>query len=242
MAVMGIDLLAFSGHKLYAPFGAGVLVGDLSRLAKTAPLLRGGGAIKLVTLDDVIWADGPERHEAGSPNVVGVIALGAACRSLTALGMDTVAQHERALSARLRAGLRQVPGLETLALWSGDDVDRVGLATFELPGYRHPQLAAILSAEHAIGVRHGCFCAHPLIAHLLGISDEELRDFGTALAAGGRPAIPGTPADLDRLTGALRDIALNGPAAPYRHVSAHDEYEPADPVHGKTVRRFRRID
>ena len=82
MAAMGIDLLAFSGHKLYAPFGAGALVGDLSRLADTAPLLRGGGAIKLVTLDDVIWADGPERHEAGSPNVVGVIALGAACREL----------------------------------------------------------------------------------------------------------------------------------------------------------------
>lgn len=249
MAAMGIDLLAFSGHKLYAPFGAGALVGDLSRLATTAPLLRGGGAIKLVTLDDVIWADGPERHEAGSPNVVGVIALGAACRSLAALGMDAIAQHERALSARLRAGLRRVPGLETLALWSGDDVDRVGVAAFQLPGHRHPQLAAILSAEHAIGVRHGCFCAHPLIAHLLGISDEELRELGTALAAGGRPAMPGavraslglgtTAADLDRLTDALRDIARNGSATPYRHVSAHDEYEPADPVQGKTVRRFR---
>ena len=116
MAAMGIDLLAFSGHKLYAPFGAGALVGDLSRLAKTAPLLRGGGAIKLVTLDDVIWADGPERHEAGSPNVVGVIALGAACRSLAALGMDAVARHERALTARLRVGLREVPGRDARAL------------------------------------------------------------------------------------------------------------------------------
>ena len=246
MAAMGIDLLAFSGHKLYAPFGAGALVGDLSRLADTAPLLRGGGAIKLVTLDDVIWADGPERHEAGSPNVVGVIALGAACRSLAALGMDAVAQHERSLAARLRAGLREVPGVETLALWSGEQVDRVGVAAFQLSGYRHPYLAAILSAEHAIGVRHGCFCAHPLIAHLLGISDEELRGLGTELAAGRRPALPGavraslglgtTPADLDRLTDALQDIARNGPATRYRYVAADDEYQPADPVHAGVSR------
>ncbi len=246
MAAMGIDLLAFSGHKLYAPFGAGALVGDLSRLAKTAPLLRGGGAVKLVTLDDVIWADGPERHEAGSPNVVGVVALGAACRILAALGMDAVAQYERALSARLRAGLSEVPGLETLSLWCGDDVDRVGVAAFQLPGYRHPQLAAILSAEHAIGVRHGCFCAHPLIAHLLGTSDEELRALKTELAAGDRPAMPGavraslglgtTPADLDRLTDALGDIARNGPATRYRYVSAHDEYEPADPMNARASR------
>ena len=237
MAATGIDLLAFSGHKLYAPFGAGALVGDLSRLAQTAPLLRGGGAIKLVTLDDVIWADGPERHEAGSPNVVGVIALGAACRSMAALGMDAVAQHERALTARLHAGLREVPG-SRLSRSVRRARDRVGVAPSSC-GLSPSHLAAILSAEHAIGVRHGCFCAHPLIAHLLGISDEELRGFGTELAAGGRPAMPGavraslglgtTPADLDRMTDALHDIARDGPATRYRYVSADDEYQPLIP-------------
>ena len=108
MAAAGIDFVALSGHKLYAPFGAGALVGPVSRLGDAAPLLHGGGAIKLVSLDDVIWADAPERHEAGSPNVVGVVALGAACRALAALGMTAVAEHERALADRLRRGLATV--------------------------------------------------------------------------------------------------------------------------------------
>jgi len=236
MAAAGIDFVAFSGHKLYAPFGAGALVGPLSRLGEAAPLLHGGGAIELVTLDDVIWSGAPERHEAGSPNVVGVVALGAACRVLSALGMDAVAEHERTLADRLRQGLASVAGLEQLALWDGDDVDRIGVATFALPGYRHPLLAAILSAEHAIGVRHGCFCAHPLITRLLGIPDGEVRRLRAELLAGGTPPLPGavraslglgtTEADVDRLTAALDDIARHGPAMRYDHLTERDEYLP----------------
>ena len=141
MSGAGIDFLAFSGHKLYAPFGAGALVGDACRLRERAPLLHGGGAIELVTPDDVIWADAPQRHEAGSPNVVGAVALAAACRALLEIGMDTVAAHERALSARLWSALPGVPGLQRLTLWP-NTVDRVGVATFNLDGYRHPLLAA----------------------------------------------------------------------------------------------------
>ncbi len=85
MARQGIDHLAFSGHKLYAPFGAGALVG---RLREGDPLLAGGGAIRLVTAEDVIWAPPPARFEAGSPNVIGVVALAAAGLALLALGMD----------------------------------------------------------------------------------------------------------------------------------------------------------
>ena len=120
MAGAGIDFLALSGHKLYAPFGAGALVGDAGRLGAREPLLHGGGAIELVTPDDVIWADAPQRHEAGSPNVVGAVALAAACRALLDLGMDTVAAHERALSARLWSALTGVPGLRRLTLWPDD--------------------------------------------------------------------------------------------------------------------------
>src|SRR4051794_18108142 len=95
MAQTGIDHLALSGHKLYAPFGAGALI---SRSPLTGdPLIKGGGAIKLVTEDDVIWADAPERFEAGSPNVIGAVALAAAC---DALDMATVEYHERELAAR----------------------------------------------------------------------------------------------------------------------------------------------
>ena len=137
---------------------------------------------------------------------------------------------------RLRRGLAAVPGLEQLAIWTGDDVDRVGVASFVLRGYRHPLLAAILSAEHAIGVRHGCFCAHPLITRLLGIPDGEVRRLRAELRAGGAPPLPGavraslglgtTAADVDLLTGALEDIARNGPALRYEHLAGHDEYEP----------------
>jgi selenocysteine lyase/cysteine desulfurase len=100
MAGAGIDFLALSGHKLYAPFGAGALGGDERRLAEHEPLLHGGGAIELVTPAEVIWADAPQRHEAGSPNVIGAVALAASIRALLRIGMDVVAAHERELSAR----------------------------------------------------------------------------------------------------------------------------------------------
>ena len=236
MAASGIDHLALSGHKLYAPFGAGALVAAAHRLDSGPPLLHGGGAVKLVTLADVIWAEAPERHEAGSPDVIGAVALAAACRRLRALGMETVAAHERTLAARLWDGLREVPGLRTLQQWPSRAADRVGLATFTLDGYPHPLLAAILSAEHAIGVRHGCFCAHPLITRLLGVTDTELDRLRNELVAGRRPPLPGavraslglgtTPGDIDRLTGALCELAATGPRWHYRHVPDHDEYEP----------------
>lgn len=110
------------------------------------------------------------------------------------------------------------------------------MATCTLAGYPHPLLAAILSAEHAIGVRHGCFCAHPLITRLLGVSEAELARLRAELQAGRRPPLPGavrasvglgtTPADIDRLTAALRELAGSGPRWRYRHVAEHDEYEP----------------
>jgi selenocysteine lyase/cysteine desulfurase len=232
MAGSGIDLLALSGHKLYAPLGAGALVG---RIPAGEPLLHGGGAVRLVTLDDVIWADAPDRYEAGSPNVVGAVALGAACRILRALGMDVVAEHERRLARRLRDQLAWVPGLRLLELWSG--VDRLGVATFTLDGYRDPLLAAILSAEHAIGVRHGCFCAHPLMTRLLGVPEAEADRLRAELRAGRRPLLPGavrasiglgtTIADVDRLVSALEEIAHSGPRGRYLHVPEHDEYRAA---------------
>ena len=236
MAASGIDHLALSGHKLYAPFGAGALVGGARRLATRPPLLRGGGAVKLVTLDDVIWADAPERHEAGSPDVIGVVALAAACRRLRDLGMETIAAHEQTLATRLWHGLHEVPGLQTLRLWPAPTAERVGVATFTLDGFAHPLLAAILSAEHAIGVRHGCFCAHPLIARLLDVDQTELTRLHSELQTGRRPPLPGAvrasiglgtlPSDIDRLTDALHEIADSGPRQRYRHLPEHDEYEP----------------
>jgi selenocysteine lyase/cysteine desulfurase len=200
--------------------------------------VHGGGAVELVTLDDVIWADAPARYEAGSPNVIGAVALGAACRILADLGIDRIAARERALSARLEQGLARLPSVRRLRLWNDPDIDRVGIATFNLDGYRHPLLAAILSAEYAIGVRHGCFCAHPLITRLLGVPDHHAARYHAELRGGRKPTLPGavraslglgsTADDVDRLLGALRRIALAGPQAPYRHHPERDEYQPTE--------------
>jgi selenocysteine lyase/cysteine desulfurase len=207
MAGARIDHLAFSGHKLYAPFGAGALVSR--RPLAGDPLLRGGGAIKLVTLDDVIWADAPERFEAGSPNVIGAVALGAAC---DALDMRAVETAERELAHRLRTRLATVPGLTTYELWPGHH-DRVAVATFNLAGYGHQELAERLSADYAIGVRNGCFCAHPLMTRLLAVPEPESIRLELELRAGRDPELPGavraslglgsTAEDVDALTAAL---------------------------------------
>jgi selenocysteine lyase/cysteine desulfurase len=210
MAATGIDHLALSGHKLYAPFGAGALV---SRAPLTgSPLLQGGGAIKLVTVDDVIWADAPERFEAGSPNVIGAVALAAAC---DALDMRAVEAEERSLAAHLHASLATVEGITTYALWPGHP-DRVGVASFNLAGYKHCALAEVLSDNYAIGVRHGCFCAHPLLTRLLCVPDAESRRLEDELRAGKDPELPGavraslglgtTAEDIDALTAALTEL------------------------------------
>ena len=207
MDAIGIDHLALSGHKLYAPFGTGALV---SRTPITGdPLLKGGGAVKLVTVEDVLWIDGPERYEAGSPNVIGAVALAAACENLD---MEQVEAKEWAMSARLHHGLGTIDGLTPLALWPGYP-DRVGVATFTLKGWTDRALAQTLSDEYAIGVRHGCFCAHPLITRLLKISDEESERLRRELKAGREPELPGavrasiglgtTIGDIDQLVAAL---------------------------------------
>ncbi|HET8754887.1 MAG TPA: aminotransferase class V-fold PLP-dependent enzyme [Solirubrobacteraceae bacterium] len=233
MAATGIDYLALSGHKLYAPLGAGALVG---RMPDGEPLLHGGGAIELVTVDDVIWLDAPDRFESGSPNVVGVVALAAACRRLLEVGMDTIAAHERRMARYLWDRVATVPGLELYSLWPAGSTDRIGVATFNMDGYRDPLLAAILSAEYGIGVRHGCFCAHPLMAELRGFDDDDMREFAAALRSGLKPHHPGavrasigigtTAADIDRLVDALHAIERFGPRSEYAYDSEHDEFSP----------------
>ena len=170
MAASGIDYLAFSGHKVYAPFGAGALVGRRDWLDAAPAYLAGGGAVRAVELDSVRWADAPARHEAGTPNVVGALALAAACRCIASLPPGAVREHESALLGRLTDGLAAV-GARMPRIWSSADslsgsLDRVAVASFTMPGYPAALVASYLSAEHGIGVRDGKFCAHPLLDRL----------------------------------------------------------------------------
>ena len=207
IAALGLDYLAFSGHKMYAPFGAGALIGRRDWLDAAPPYLAGGGAVRSVTAGSVTWADGPARHEAGTPNVVGAIALAAACRCLAALPRDEVREHESALLDRLAEGLASV-GARVLRAWDDADcLDRVAVASFTVPGYPAALTAAYLSAEHGIGVRDGKFCAHPLLARLAPEGD------GTAVRAS--LGLGSRADDVDRLIGALDLLRRQGPSWTY---------------------------
>jgi selenocysteine lyase/cysteine desulfurase len=224
MVAAGVDYLALSGHKLYAPFGAGVLVGNREWLGAGEPFLAGGGAIRYVGTDTVMWADLPERQEAGSPNVIGAVALGVACRTLQAADRDGLEAYQTGLIDHTRERLTAVPGIKVYRLWAVDH-PRIAVLPFALHPVPYARLAAVLSAEFGIGVRHGCFCAHRLMIRLLEIDaghDAQIRD---DLDHGIPVALPGavrasigigtTAADCDRLTAAVTEIATNGPRWTY---------------------------
>jgi selenocysteine lyase/cysteine desulfurase len=235
MARDGIDYLALSGHKLYAPYGAGALIGERDWLSAGDPFLRGGGAVKLVTVDETLWADLPDRQEAGSPNVIGAVALGVACDTLAAAGMDRIAAEEAELLSYARERLAIVGGFEHYRVWPSDH-PRVGLLTFNLRGVPYDLLAAVLSAEYGIGIRHGCFCAHPLMVRLLQVDDAEMNRLLDETRSGHHERLPGaarmslglgsTQADIDVLADALRAIAADGPRWTYAVDEHTDQYEP----------------
>ncbi|HZU79916.1 MAG TPA: aminotransferase class V-fold PLP-dependent enzyme, partial [Acidimicrobiales bacterium] len=207
-------------HKMYAPFGAGALVGARATFGDGDPFLAGGGAVDLVDLDEVVWTAPPEREEAGSPNVVGAVALHAAIDEIGRIGWPAIAEHERVLAARLRRGLHAIDGVRLLG--PDTDVDTLAIATFAVDSVHHALVAARLSAEWGIGVRHGCFCAHPYIVRLLGLSEERVSRFRRAVLAGDHRQVPGavrascglstTGGDVDALLAAVAEIASGAPA------------------------------
>ncbi|NLU74516.1 aminotransferase class V-fold PLP-dependent enzyme [Streptomyces sp. HNM0575] len=169
---LDVDWVAFSGHKLYAPFGAGVLAGRSDWLHAAEPYLAGGGASRKVarTSDGSVtaeWQTGPARHEAGSPNVIGAYAVASACRALSGAGFDELAARERELTDRLLAGLGEVPQVRVLSLFGADDEShgtRTATATGTRTGTRAtdaratdaasdiPAGATPSAAEHRVGV------------------------------------------------------------------------------------------
>jgi selenocysteine lyase/cysteine desulfurase len=169
-----IDFLAIAAHKMYAPYGTGALIGPKAVFAQGEPDLVGGGTVDLVTEDDVRWTGSPGRDEAGSPNVVGAVALAQAILSLQEIGMDTVARHETELTAHALRRLGEIDGVD---IYGADDPDlagqRLGTIPFNVQGVDHYKVAAVLSFEGGVGVRNGLFCAHPYMLSLLGISGEQ---------------------------------------------------------------------
>lgn len=187
-----LDFVAISGHKMYAPYGSGALVGPREVFSQGAPEYRGGGTIELVTLDEVQWADPPERDEAGSPNLIGAVAMAASMRALSRVGMEAIAEHEKALTSYALRKLGQLP--DVVVYGSPDPQrldDRLGVISFNVRGIHHGKVAAILGFEGGIAVRHGCFCAHPYVVHLLNLDESTQAAFRADILNGDRREMPG---------------------------------------------------
>jgi selenocysteine lyase/cysteine desulfurase len=215
IAGLDLDWVALSGHKMYAPFGTGALVGRTDWLATSDPYLAGGGSVDVVSAEGATWSSLPDRHEGGSPNVVGAFAMAAACRALQGIGMEAVAAEEDRLGDLLRERLAAIPGVVTYSTWPGHP-ERVGIAAFSVEGRDHHEVATILSAEHGIGVRSGSFCAHPLLAHLAGGGDWRPGCGDVPGAIRASLGLGSREEDIDRLATALLEITRHGPRWTYR--------------------------
>jgi len=187
-----LDFIVLSAHKIYAPFGTGALLGPREFFNVGAPDHRGGGTVEIVTLDEVHWAKAPERDEAGSPNVIGAVALATALTRLAEVGMETIAAHEAELTRYALERLNRIQGLRLFGSRDPQRVaERVGVIPFEVIGVPHAKVAAILSFEGGIGVRDGCFCAHPYVLRLLNISPAEYQHFYSLVMDNDRSSLPG---------------------------------------------------
>lgn len=226
---LDVDWVAFSGHKLYAPFGSGVLAGRADWLQEAEPYLAGGGASRKVARREdggveVEWHTTAARHEAGSPNVIGVYSIASACRALTEAGFESLVERERHLIAKVREGLAEVPAVRVLSLF-GDDAPRVGVISFVVDGWNSSHFAAALSAEYGIGVRDGLFCAHPLVRTLLGSEPQAQGECGAPEAAPGERSLnairvsfgAGTPDEhVERFVRAVGELVADGAKWQYR--------------------------
>ena len=193
---MDCDFLVFSGHKLLGPSGIGVLYGKRERLEALSLYQVGGGMVKLHSDDQFTTQDIPWRFEAGTPNIEGVIGLGAAVAYLRRIGMDEVHRHSLDLGRSLVEQLRTIPHVEILADSASFD-RRIGLATFVVraPGLGQESVARLLCDRHQVLVSGGYHCAH--------ILHHRLRLEGTVRAS---THVFNTAEDIDRLVAALRDI------------------------------------
>lgn len=233
-----LDFVVLAAHKMYAPFGTGALIGPREVFLKGAPEYCGGGTVNVVTLEDVTWADLPDRDEAGSPNVVGAVAMAASVNELNRIGMQSVADHEERLIAYTLKEMQQIPGIKIFGQKDPERAhEKVGVIPFNLDGVSHFLLAAILGYEGGIGVRSGCFCAHPYVVHLLDIPEEEQMVWRSRMEQGDKSNMPGmvrlsfgcysTKEDVDRLIEMLQKVQRGDYAGEYRLDEA-GEYVPVN--------------
>jgi cysteine desulfurase / selenocysteine lyase len=159
---LGVDFMAFSGHKMVGPMGIGTLYGRRELLQSMPPYMGGGSMIREVHLDHSTWADLPEKFEAGTPSVADAVGMAAAAVYLSDLGFDAIRQHEIQLTNYALGQMREIPGI---TLFGPDGEDRAGVVSFVLDGAHPHDIASILDGE-GVAVRAGHHCAQPLMRRL----------------------------------------------------------------------------
>ena len=233
-----IDFLVFSAHKIYAPLGSGVLIGPKSFFEEGDPDYVGGGTVKIVGLSYAHWAETPEKDEAGSPNTIGVIALAKSLLAIRDLGMKNIAKHEMELTAYI---LEKMNKLTRIQIYGSKDPsvveNRLGVIAFNVEGMPHALTAAILNYEGGIGVRNGCFCAHPYIKLLMGMDDDQARIIEEQILQGDRSDLPGAvrasfgmynnTQEIDHFINVLTKIVSDDYQGKYILDRQRGEYHPA---------------
>ena len=182
------DFYAFSGHKVYGPTGIGVLYGKRALLDAMPPYQGGGDMIRSVTFEKTTYNDLPWKFEAGTPDIAGAIALGAALKYITGLGMDNIAAHENDLLVYATEAVGAIPGVELI----GTARERVGVVSFVLDSVHPHDLGTILDRE-GIAIRTGHHCAQPVMER-----------FGIPATARASFAVYNTKEEVDALVAGIR--------------------------------------
>ncbi len=222
-----IDLLCFSGHKIYAPGSPGVLVTRRSLFDGVEPCEMGGGIVDHVFIDNYVMTQAlPEREEAGTPDIVGAIELAASLEVLDRIGMKLLQEEEDLLIRQTIDALEAMPEVTVYGVICPNAVERVGCVTFNIEGIEHGLTAAILNDYHNIAVRNECFCAHPYVKDMITLDlERRLDDFDDdeieAIAEQSKGMVRAsfglysTAEDVERLVAGVRDI-----------IARHSEYAP----------------
>lgn len=170
-----IDYFVFSGHKMYAPFGGGVIIGLKDELKKCSPALYGGGMVDIVTDYQDILLDPPEKDEAGTPNFFGVVSIVESLKIFDKIGFGYIENHEKVLLNKTLKGLKEID--KVILYGDTDNIDdKIGVVVFNVKGINNHDVALALAKIRGVAVRQGGFCSHPYIARLMGISNEEIKN------------------------------------------------------------------
>lgn len=168
-----IDFLVFSSHKVYAPYGMGAIIGLKEDLSNDSPYLKGGGCVKMVLDDEVVWDNPPALHEGGSPNALGAVATARALQELKEIGMENVYNHEKKIKEYIITELKKI---DKVILYADNDNidDRLGTIVFNIEGQDYKVMGKRFAEEMGIALRVGKFCAHPYVCRLYGLSKKDI--------------------------------------------------------------------